>query len=401
MSTLYKINSATLDKIAVSVMALRGVGGGLTPDEISNAADEVAANISDALTAIAEKGVDVPDGADSNDLARLIRGISQSAGETWIFTLTDGTEVERKVSGVLDIDISDLDTVSIDEGEVKKIVQVSDGAVIWERVYYSSVLEENTWKAISRAAAGNIAANYWDVGDRKSILVNGTIGTLSINTTYYVYILGFAHDGASGTIDFGTFKNAATSGKDICLIDGNYGNSNTGGAKYFNMNHSSKSAGWKICDMRYDILGSTDTSNGDASPTTAINPVANTLMAALPIELRSVMKPMTVYTQNSTDADITAVSATVDYLPLLAEFEVYGVRTNAVSTEQNYQRQYDYYAKGNSKIKNRHNSVNTGGTYWLRSQRAGYFEFCRIDASGNISTWDDNYSGGIAPIFRV
>ena len=361
----------------------------------------IQTNVTAALAAIADKGVTVPAGSSSNDLEGLIRDISQSSGETWIFTLTDGSEVERIVSGVLDIDISDLDTVSIDEGEVEKIVQVSDGAVIWERVYYSSVLEENTWKAISRAATGNIAANYWDVGDRKSILVNGTIGTLSINTTFYVYILGFAHDGASGTIDFGTFKNAATSGKDICLIDGNYGTSNTSGLKYFNMNHSSKSAGWKICDIRYDILGSTDTSNGDASPTTAINPVANTLMAALPYDLRSVMKPMTVYSQNSTDADITNVSATVDYLPLLAEFELYGTRTNAVSTEQNYQKQYDYYAKGNAKVKNRHNNVNTGGTYWLRSQRAGYWEFCRVDASGNISTWDDNYSGGIAPIFRV
>lgn len=78
-------------------MALRGVGGGLTPDEIASAADEVADNISDALTAIAEKGVTVPSGADSDDLEGLIRQIVSVVSETWVFTMEDGSIVEKEV----------------------------------------------------------------------------------------------------------------------------------------------------------------------------------------------------------------------------------------------------------------------------------------------------------------
>lgn len=47
------------------------------------------------------------------------------------------------------------------------------------------------------------------------------------------------------------------------------------------------------------MLGSTNTNDGDATATTATNPVANTLMAALPSDLRAVMQPMTIYTDNT------------------------------------------------------------------------------------------------------
>jgi len=169
--------------------------------------------------------------------------------------------------------------------------------------------------------------------------------------------------------------------------------------------------------MRYDILGSTDTAPSgyganrasgavgyDASPTTATNPVPNTLMAALPADLRAVMKPMTIYTDNvaggsgSVEANITA---TIDYLPLLSEFEVFGTRSGANEYEQQKQAQYAYYAAGNSKVKRRHD---TGATafWWERSPRASGSSYFRCVYSGGTSNGDrSTISCLLAPAFKV
>jgi hypothetical protein len=57
-------------------MAMLGITEGLTPEEMASNGAAVQANITAALTAIAEKGITVPDGADSDDLETLIRSIS-------------------------------------------------------------------------------------------------------------------------------------------------------------------------------------------------------------------------------------------------------------------------------------------------------------------------------------
>ena len=192
------------------------------------------------------------------------------------------------------------------------------------------------------------------------------------SVTLYCYIIGFNHNSAKeGTgIQFGTWKDAGEDGNDICLAYQYYTRA-TDGSKYFSMNHlgSKNYGGWKGCDLRYDILGSTDTSPSgygttlttdrvgyDASATTATNPVADTLMSCLPADLRAVMKPITKYTDNvGNSSNVEAnVTASVDYLPLLSEFEIFGARSYANQYEQSSQAQYQYYVAGNSKIKNRH-----------------------------------------------
>ena len=271
--------------------------------------------------------------------------------------------------------------------------------------FVTKVLNENTWETISGVSADSTGASYWAVGDRKAVAVSGTVGTQSVSGTYYVYIIGFNHNGATG-IDFGTFKTALSGGTDICLIDAGYGNNYTNGTKYFNMNHSSNtnSGGWKGCDLRYDVLGSTNTNDGDATATTATNPVANTLMAALPSDLRAVMKPMTIYTDNTGGGSNTAsnVTASVDYLPLLAEYEIFGTRSYANSSEQNHQAQYAYYSAGNSKVKYRHSATSSAAWWWERSPRYGYsYSFCFVHADGTASYDSARYSYGVAPAFRV
>ena len=258
-----------------------------------------------------------------------------------------------------------------------------------EAKFVSAVLNENDWSVIRDVSDASEGSNYWAVGDRKAVTVNGTVGTQAINGTYYVYILGFNHNSSrEGTgITFGTFKTALSGGTDICLIDSHYNDYSTGGQKWFNMNHSSNtnSGGWKGCDLRYDVLGSTNTNNGDATSTTATSPVSGTLMAALPSALRAVMKPMNIYTDNTGGGSNTAsyVTKTVDYLPLLAEFEIFGTRSYANSAEQNYQAQYQYYKNGNSKVKYRHSATSSTAYWWERSP--GYFSstgFCSVGTDG-------------------
>ena len=266
-----------------------------------------------------------------------------------------------------------------------------------------ATLNDNSWAAIH--SVSGTGASYWAVGDRKAVAVSGTVGTQSVSGTYYVYIIGFNHNGATG-IDFGTFKTALSGGTDICLIDAGYGNNYTNGTKYFNMNHSSNtnSGGWKGCDLRYDVLGSTNTNDGDATATTATNPVANTLMAALPSDLRAVMKPMTIYTDNTGGGSNTAsnVTASVDYLPLLAEYEIFGTRSYANSSEQNHQAQYAYYSAGNSKVKYRHSATSSTAWWWERSPGCNNSsDFCFVNTNGNANYFGARYSLGVAPAFRV
>lgn len=266
-----------------------------------------------------------------------------------------------------------------------------------------ATLNDNSWAAIH--SVSGTGASYWAVGDRKAVAVSGTVGTQSVSGTYYVYIIGFNHNGATG-IDFGTFKTALSGGTDICLIDAGYGNNYTNGTKYFNMNHSSNtnSGGWKGCDLRYDVLGSTNTNDGDATATTATNPVANTLMAALPSDLRAVMKPMTIYTDNTGGGSNTAsnVTASVDYLPLLAEYEIFGTRSYANSSEQNHQAQYAYYSAGNSKVKYRHSATSSAAWWWERSPYYDYSNtFCFVNTNGFANYNHAWYSIGVAPAFRV
>lgn len=178
------------------------------------------------------------------------------------------------------------------------------------------------------------------------------------------------------------------------------------------MNHSSNtnSGGWKGCALRYDVLGSTNTDNGDAGTTTATSPVSGTLMAAFPSDLRAVMRPMEIYTDNTGGGSNTAsyVTKTVDYLPLLAECEIfgksYGYSGNgyANDAEKNYQEQYAYYSSGNSKVKYRHSATTSTAYWWGRSPFCSSGNrFCCVGTSGGAGGSGAGYSAGLAPAFRV
>ena len=156
------------------------------------------------------------------------------------------------------------------------------------------------------------------------------------------------------------------------------------------------SGGWNNSHMRETVLGSNSTS--------ATSPTANTLLAALPADLRAVMKPATKYSDNTGGGHDTAsyVTATQDLLPLLSEFEYHGARYYANSAEKNYQAQYDYYKAGNSKVHYKHNATGTKASVWCRSVDSSTNRyFCRVDTDGDTATDGAYYSLALAPCFFV
>lgn len=287
-------------------------------------------------------------------------------------------------------------------------------------VFADPILENNTWKTISKISQKGEGANYWAVGDRKNVYVSGPVGRVQIDETLQVFIIGFDHnkDLEGAGITFQGFKNPSYEEyEDIVLWDDKY-NPDIPTGKTFSMNHDVATiiGGWKDCDLRYDVLGSTDTQKGDASEETPIAPISNTLMAALPSDLRAVMKPLAVWSNNPVSADYdtvrydpSSITQTIDYLPLLAAFEIAGetddtdVATYINAEEMAKQAQYKYYVDGGSMVRYRHTGP-TRADWWTRSVFAafpnrGIFVGVANKVGGN--NWPSNDICGISPIFRV
>ena len=245
--------------------------------------------------------------------------------------------------------------------------------------YVNPVLDKNEWKVIKKVADADKGANYWAVGDTKRITLNGKVGATTIsNLKVDAFIIGFNHNSGKEGSNRIHFLLGKIGGKFVGLVDSYYdpsGYATTSGA--FTMNTSdTNSGGWAKTQMRSTVLGAA------SDPT---NPTANTLLAALPADLRAVMKSVTKYTDNTGGGSnsASAVTATTDYLWLLAEFEVFGSRTYANSSEPSSQAQYEYFKAGNSKIAYKHSAAETAAAWRLRSPNYTYYcYFCAVDSGG-------------------
>ena len=285
-------------------------------------------------------------------------------------------------------------------------------------------VSNSSWDDIKAISDAGTAASYFAVGDTKSVTLNGTVGTLALNNlTVDAFIIGINHNATREGNNRIHWMLGKISGTLVALCDKGYNNYYTDGTKYFNMNHwgNYNYGGWKGCDLRYDILGSTNKapSGYGSSPATSrvgydptnydiVNsPVANTLMAALPQALRKVMKTVTKYTDNTGNANnnnSSAVTASVDYLFLLSEFEVYAAKTYANDYEKNYQAQYDYFKAGNSKQLYKHDARTTAVWGRLRSAYSGnYNHFAAVGsgAGGGVFYYYVNTSGGVCAGFST
>ena len=260
-----------------------------------------------------------------------------------------------------------------------------------------TALNDISWEDIRKISDAGLASSYFNVGDRKAVTLSSTVVGLSLNGTYYCYIIGIDHNSAlEGTnrIHFQIGKTSLSGGKDIAFCDSNY--NDTGSSQGFRMNLDNTSrGGWNNSYGRKTLLGNSGTPN---------SPPANSFMAALPADLRAVMKSVTKYTDNTGNASNTsgAVTATTDYLFFLAEFEVQGTQSWANRYERNYQAQYDYYKAGNSEVKYRHDATGTAVRHWCRSAYYDYSGmFCCVNTNGSADQTNASNSMGLAPCFCV
>lgn len=263
--------------------------------------------------------------------------------------------------------------------------------------FVSSTLNNNEWSVIKSVSDAGQGANYWSIGDRKAVTLNGTVGKLSLsNVTTYAFIIGFNHNASvegSNRIHFQLAKTALSGGTDVCLCDSSY-NSTVSTTGYFSMNSSrTNSGGWASSQMRTNICG------------TSLSSYSGTIIAVIPAALRAVLKSVTKYTDNTANgggSTASYVTATTDYFFLLSEFEVFGSITYGNTNEKNKQAQYAYYSAGNSKIKYKHDGTSTAAGWWLRSPCASNSNrFVNVCADGTVYYINAHYSLGFAPGFCV
>ena len=254
--------------------------------------------------------------------------------------------------------------------------------------YISATLGENDWETIREVSEAGQAPNWWDVGDGKDVVLNGTVMICSFNNlTVTAFIIGFNHNASREGDNLTHFCLGKIDGKQVAFCDSQY--NNTGSSSAFRMNTSdTNSGGWQASYMRNTVLGA------GTDPKT---PQSGSFMAVLPPDLRNVMRSAQKYTYNS-----NGVTATTDYLTILGEFEVQGQITYANSQEQSYQVQYAYYQAGNSKVRYNHTSLGAAVWWFLRSlYYMSSYGFCAVAADGSAYFCNAHYSGGLAPGFFV
>ena len=245
------------------------------------------------------------------------------------------------------------------------------------------------------SAAGKLG-DYYDVGDGKDITLNGIVGILNLsNFVITAFIIGINHNALLEGNNLTHFAIGKISGKQVALCDSQYNDYNTS-STCFHMNSSDDNGGgWNQSYMRKTILGNS------GSPS---SPPANSLLAALPADLRAVMQSVNKYTDNTGNGSNSsgAVTATVDWLWLMAEFEVYGQQTYANDYEKNSQQQYDYFKAGNPKTFNNHNNVGSVVWAWSRSPCCNNdFSFVIFNTNGTAYNYGANVSGGLFAGFAV
>lgn len=383
---------------------------------IQSEIDRIITAVGSAYDAVESKGGTAPAAQTIGGLAAAVETIPTGIAPQLVVTVSAGATVtatngSKTISGTADstgvctLTVPETGTWSVSAtlgGQTSDTKAVSiTGSYAVALLFVSSTLNNNDWSAIKSVSDAGQGANYWSIGDRKAVTLNGTVGQLSLsNYTTYAFIIGFNHNASvEGTnrIHFQLAKTALSGGKDVCFCDNQYGPDSgwsSPGAGYFVMNASNtNSGGWKSSQMRTNICG------------TSLSSYSGTIIAVIPAALRAVLKSVTKYTDNTANSGgstASYVTATTDYFFLLSEFEVFGSISYGNANEKNKQAQYAYYSAGNSKIKYKHNGTSTDAYWWLRSPYASNSGiFVGVGAGGTVGNGYASFSLGFAPGFCV
>ena len=374
----YLTNTTDLTKVASAIREKGGTSASLVyPDGFVTAIQAIQTGIVPQLVVTVSAGATVT----ATNGSKTITGTSDNTG---VCTLTVPEIGTWSVSATLGGQTSDTKTVSI------------TGSYAVTLSFVSYTLNNNEWSVIKSVSDAGQGANYWSIGDRKAVTLNGKVGHLTLsNYKTYAFIIGFNHNASvegANRIHFQLAKTALSGGKDVALCDSEY-NLQVYETGYFSMNgRNTNSGGWKGSQMRTNICG------------TSLSSYSGKIIAVIPPALRAVLKSVTKYTDNTGGGRMaaSAVTATTDYFFLLSEFEVSGSISYGNTNEKNKQAQYAYYSAGNSKIKYKHNGTSTAANWWLRSPRASVsyaFVYVRSTATVNYSNATESF--GFAPGFCV
>ena len=242
---------------------------------------------------------------------------------------------------------------------------------------------DSSWDDIKAAVNAGTASSYWKVGDRKEVVLNGTVGNKSFsNTTTYCYILGFDHNksvesGGAHALHIGFGASALNGGAYIAYCDSRY--ESRGSTSCFNMNTSNtNSGGWNSCQMKSTICPA--------------------FKNALPSDLKSNIRAVTKWQNNGNS---TSGQSSSNEIWLLSEMEIFGsARWSNYTTNQ---VQYDFY-KGVTgwsaapKIKYKDTSTSEAVTQWERSAFSNHNSyFCYVGTGGAAEGDVANVSYGFAP----
>ena len=373
----YLTNNTDLKKVADAIRTKSGTSAALAyPDEYVSAINAITTGIELKIVVSVTTGATVT--ATKGGLS--VSGISANGTCTLVVPEAGTWSVNATLNG----QTSDTKSVSVIDSYALTIS------------FVSATLNNNEWSVIKSVSDVGQGANYWSLGDRKAVTLNGTVGNLALsNVTTYAFIIGFNHNASvegSNRIHFQLAKTALSGGTDVALCDSKY-DSTVSTTGYFSMNSSrTNSGGWASSQMRTNICG------------TSLSSYSGTIIAVIPAALRAVLKSVTKYTDNTGGGSTaaSAVTATTDYFFLLSEYEVFGSILYGNANESGKQRQYDYYKAGNSKIKYNHRSTSTAVGWWLRSPGvSGNIYFAYVATGGTAYTSPSSYSYGFAPGFCV
>ena len=241
---------------------------------------------------------------------------------------------------------------TIKAGSTSKVFNVNAIAVFYVAM---ASLASLGWNVVASCAKKGVAKYLWNIGDRKTLTVDGV--------TYTAVIIGFDHDNVANAGSYGRSKAGITWQLLDCL--------NT----TYPMNSSNtNNGGWTSCAMRTSTMA--------------------TLLGKLPTALKNNIVPVTKLTSAGNQS--TQINSTTDSLFLLSEIEIFGATQYSKAGEG---VQYEYYAAGNPTVK----KVNGSAYHWWERSPYGSdaTTFCRVDSTGSANSINAGASIGVAFGFCV
>lgn len=243
--------------------------------------------------------------------------------------------------------------------KVKKAYMGVDGVArkIYSTLEWDPILENNSWEVISEVSKEGLASTIWNIGDQKTIYVNGV--------AYLVDIIGFDHDTPTDTTTYGRGKVGITFQLHD-LLETTYPMNNT----------NTTVGGWKDSYMRTNTMP--------------------TLLGQLNSDLQKVIVPVDKKTGEGGGAT-SGLITTSDSLFLLSATEVIDDVSYWISDQGSHYEHY--YPNADSRIK----LLNGTASAWFT--RSPYPKsttmFALVTKNGGYTHEDAKYKNGVSFGFCV